>query len=113
MSITVKGTATGPVPQGRSLWIVVQYGAEWWPQPGPIVLLPRSATADYEWLVPANVGRPGDVGEEFGIVAILTPPSIDQKFREWFDAKLYPGFAVVDLIRDGAGPICGISVKRS
>ena len=70
------------IPEGSSLWLVVQYQSLWWPQTSPLTLSPKSGSS-FEWLFPATVGEPEDSGKEFDLLAVLTTPTVDQFILDW------------------------------
>lgn len=112
LELAVKGTTNRPVPDGRPLWIVVEFGKEWWPQQASIIPFPKSGSNDLSWTVQAFIGVENDQGKVFNLIAILTTPSIDQRFSDWFEGPEFPGFLKADLIQEGAEILTGISVTR-
>lgn len=109
MSETVRGTMTGPIPEGKSsLWIVVSWQGLWWPQGSPIT--------EPDWSVPAVIGMPEDGGTDFGILLVLTTADVDQAIFNWFDlgaqTGLFPGLISNNLLNLGVEIVDEIAVTR-
>jgi len=116
MEPIVRGTTNIPIPDGKSIWLVVEFGGEWWPQKAPIVPFPISGEEGLSWTVLALVGVDGDRDKPFGLFVILTPPEVDDEFFAWFKAGkesgMFPGFPSGELLRDGVEIRAGVSVIR-
>jgi len=93
MGITVEGTISGELPQGRYMWVVINphtSPGQWWPQGG------RVQPWGGRWNAPAILGREKeDQGVKFDIAAIHVNEKDDEYFRTYLENGArtgdYPG----------------------
>jgi hypothetical protein len=90
----VSGTADLPV--GQDLWVLVEIGNGYHPQPGPIPV-----TADGTWQATVFVGTAGDSGKQFTLALAATDAAGTAEFVAYLDRGAqtgsYPGLPPQDL----------------
>ena len=64
--VLVQGNARH-IPKDKDLWILVEAGGGFFPQPGPV-----KVAANGTWIANAYVGRPDQIGVEFGLIAVCS-----------------------------------------
>lgn len=77
----VNGVVTG-LPRGDDAWIIVQpvSAPAFWPQPGPLALLPTGA---FRASVYFGASATQDTGDEFIVLLVAAPPAASSRFEEF------------------------------
>jgi len=115
--ITVEGYANEELRKNQHLYIVVEYGGQWWPQYSEVTIGYSPTSMRYKFTTPAIIGKEEDIGRKFIIRAILVDSTIHQHFQNWFKqhtgTEEWSGIAITEVNQMGKVKMCDyITVTR-
>lgn len=115
--ITVEGYANKKLRNNQHLYIIVEYGGQWWPQYSEVLVGYSPSTKRYEFNTPVRIGKEKEIGKKFIIRTILVDSAIHWYFQSWFKqhtgTEEWPGIPITEVNKMGKVKMCDyITVTR-